>query len=92
MTREEFIKYLENNNIPFEDASKTIKGYDAVYVVSKREYEKKRNYPRKYKDLYVPYLRVSHFDEERWYTRENGWVEYKTQEEIMKIVKELGAE
>lgn len=88
MTREEFIEFLETNGIPYSEC--TVNGLDQVYVFSKDEYEKKEANPRKYKDLSVPYLRISHFDEYPWYTRENGCCCYMDEESVMDIVKELG--
>ena len=70
MTREEFINFLKEHEIPFSED--TDNGMDMVYAYSKVEYELKKKHPRKFKNLYVPYLRVSNFDGE-WYTREDGW-------------------
>lgn len=89
MTRQEFINYLEINEIPYSEYTEN--GADMVYVFSKVEYNKKKAHPRKYKNLYVPYLRVSHFDEYRWYTRDNGLCGYMSIKKVMDIVKELGA-
>lgn len=88
MTREEFINFLKENDIPFDEY--TEHGLDQVYVYSKGEYQLKRKHPRKYKNLYVPYLRVSHFDEDRWYTRENGWCEHMNQDRVLEKCLYLG--
>ncbi len=89
MTREQFIDYLVEREVPFEDASLTVPGYDGIYVSGKKEYEMKRAHPRKYKDLFIPYIRVSHFDEPAWYTRVNGWVSYMTEKDVLDYVEKL---
>ncbi len=87
--KDELIIYLIENEIPYYEET-SIKDYYAIYIYGKDEYEKKHAHPRKYKDLYVPYLRVSHFDEERPYTRQNGWCQHMSKERILEIVDELG--
>ena len=87
--KDELIIYCIENEIPYYEETQ-IKDYYAIYIHDKDAYEKKRKHPKKYKDLYVPYLRVSHFDEERPYTRQDGWCEHKTKEQIMNIVDKLG--
>lgn len=89
MTREEFIKHLDTNDIPYSEYTEN--GLDMVYVFSKNEYEMKKAHPRKHRDLHVPYLRVSHFNEDRWYARENGYCCYMSEEEVLNIVDRLGA-
>ena len=89
MTRQEFIEFLVSNDIPHEEYTEN--GADMVYVFSKDEFEKKKKHPRKYANLYVPYLRVSHFGEgNEWYTRESGWTCYMSQEKVIRKCKELG--
>ena len=81
--RNDFIKWLEKKGIHHSEY--TEKGLDQVYVYSKEEYEKRQNHPRKYKDLYVPYLRVSQFD--GWpnlYVRDNGYCEYMNIQDIVR--------
>lgn len=89
MKREAFIKYLEKKNIPYSEY--TMNGADMVYVYNRREFELKKAHPRKYKDLFVAYLRVSHFDEDMLYTRDCGICGYMNEKEVMRKVKELGA-
>lgn len=93
MTREEFINYLMEIGVPFRDASKDIPGgghYDGVYIFEKKAYELKHKHPRKYKGLYVPYLRVSNFDGD-WYIREDGWTQYCSESIVLEKVKELAS-
>lgn len=87
MTREEFINFLKEHDIPYSEY--TGHGLDQVWVYSKEEYEKIKKHPRKYKDLYVPYLRVSHFDE-TWYTRENGVTGYMSEDRVLEKCLKLG--
>ena len=89
MTRTEFVKFLEENNIPFTEYTQN--GADMVYVFERKAYEEKKKHPRKNKDMYVPYLRVSHFDEKSWYTRDNGYCCYMNQKTVLEKVKKLGA-
>ena len=89
MTKEEFINFLEEHDIHYTEY--TDNGLDQVYVLSREEYEKKKKNPRKYKYLYVPYIRVSHFDEPTWYTRENGWTQYMEVNKVLDKAIEIGA-
>lgn len=91
MTREEFIEFLSEHGIPFTCDYLACK-YDGVYVFSKKEYNLKKIHPRKYKDLYVPYIRVSDFGHKRGrvYTRENGLVGYKDLSEVLDICLKYG--
>lgn len=90
MTRQEFIDFLVENEIPYSEY--TEKGLDQVWVFAKMEYKLKKKHPRKYKDLYVPYLRVSHFDEDRWYTRYNGWTSYMSVDRVLEVCRLLAKE
>lgn len=87
--KDELIIYLIENKIPYYEET-SIKDYYAIYIFEKDAYEKKKKHPRKYKNLYVPYLRVSHFDEERPYTRQDGICGYMSKERIIDIVDQLG--
>jgi hypothetical protein len=87
--KDELIIYLIENGIPYHEETE-IKDYYAIYIFDKDAYEKKHKHPRKYKDLYVSYLRVSHFDEARPYTRQDGICSYMSKERIMDIVDKLG--
>lgn len=87
MKREEFIKYLKENDIPYGENGVT----DAVYVYSKKEHEEMMALPEDLRGgYYVGYLRVSHFDEDMLYTRDNGVCGYRNDKWIMRKVKELG--
>ena len=87
--KDELIIYLIENEIPYYEETK-IEGYYAIYIYDKDTYEKKQKYPKKNQSLYIPYLRVSHFEEERPYTRRDGWCEHMSKEDIMDIVDILG--
>ena len=87
--KDELIIYLIENDIPYHEDTR-IKDHYAIYIFDKDAYEKKQKHPRKYKDLYIPYLRVSHFDEEYPYTRQDGWCQYMSKDKIMDIVDKLG--
>ena len=92
MTREfkdELIIYCIENDIPYYEET-SITNYYALYVYEKDAYEKKKQHPRKNKDLYVSYLRLSHFEKDRAYARYDGWCLYMSKEEIMDIVDKLG--
>lgn len=74
MTKQEFITFLEANNIPYEIADRNIA---TIYVYGKPEdiisFDGR-------KTKFIPYLRVSHFDEKpgMCYTRDCGLCEYHT--------------
>lgn len=89
MTREEFIKLLDEIGAIYEESD--VKGYDGIYICSREEYELRKKHPRKYKDLYVPYIRVSHFDEDQLYVKDNGWCCYRSIDKIIEQVKEYAA-
>lgn len=78
MLRKDFIKLVEGLGLPYKEANVQMlrnKDYDGIYVYGKEAYELVMKHPRKYKDLFVPYIRVSHFDGgfgEPMYIRDNG--------------------
>jgi hypothetical protein len=99
MTRDKFINYLVENNIPYyEDTENGGILHDGVYVFDKKAYrrlEELKKHPRKYKyeieHCYVPYLRVSHFaGYSYWYVRDNGLCELESESDVMDKVKRLG--
>ena len=94
MTREEFINVLKEHDIPFEDLSKNdnyVDGYDGIWVYSRKEYSLVKKHPRKHKNLYVPYIRVSNFGGS-WYTKYCGYTSYQSQKDVMEIVlKEMAS-
>ena len=65
-------------------------GFEQVYVFEKDAYDKRKEHPRKYKDLYVSYLRMSKHDgDDRLYTRRDGIVGYLPDYRIKEIIDEL---
>ena len=82
-TKYEFISWLESIDARFSDQSdeKT----DRVYVYSKEEFDLKKKHPRKFKGLYVPYIRVT-WDENGLYTRWNGLTGYMTEDCVKSII------
>lgn len=82
MTIIEFKKILDTNMIWHHYDN--INGMDIIWVYGRN--------PSVYKaDVYVPYLRVSHFDESDtvWYTRDCGICEYRDLDWILKRCFEL---
>ena len=61
-TKQDFIKYLKQIGARFEEHP--VGNMDFVYVYSKEEYDNKA--------MFVPYLRVSHFEDDLWYVRNCG--------------------
>lgn len=82
--REKFIQFLKNNEIHYSEY--TCNGLDAVYVFSRKEYEEVMKHPRKNKDMYVPQVRVSHFNEDRLYVKDNGWIRHMTYSDVIDLV------
>jgi len=80
MTIGEFVNFLDNHAVHYEVDHRVMVN---IYVFEKRSFEKKEKHPRKNKDLYVPYLRVSHFDGPYWYVRDNGWCHWAKPEEVL---------
>ena len=78
MFREDFIALVEELGLPYKEAKIGLlrdKEYDGIYVYNKHEYEMFVKDPKKYKNLYVPYIRVSDFGSEM-YVRDNGYCYY----------------
>ena len=75
--KDDMIKWLKERQIDFSDVTAE-REIPTVFVYSHKEHIKKKFYPRKYKDLYVPYLRLS-WNWEDWeddgtiYVRDNGY-------------------
>ena len=90
MTRSEFIDWLESVGAIYY-ANDENDATDAVYIFGKKEFELKKKFPRKYAKLYLPYLRVSHFGERgnSLYTRDNGWCEWMSPENVKDICVKL---
>ena len=59
-----------------------------LYIHGKKEWMLRQEHPRKYKDLYVPYIRVSMDDSGMLYTRHNGICGYMPYCKIVEIIKE----
>ena len=64
-------------------------GFEQVYVFEKDAYDKRNNHPRKYKDLYVSYLRISDHGGDGLYTRRDGICGEMTDDGIKRIIDEL---
>ena len=73
MCKNEFIEWLDSVGARYQDYSEG-RGIDTVFVYGKDEYDKKHDHPIKYKNLYVPYLRLSWHQEDprELYVRDNG--------------------
>ena len=91
MTYEEFIERLEEIGACYQ-VYDAIPGRVQVYIHDKGLFQLKKKHPRKYKDLYIPYLRVSGFEDGNYYVRDNGWCQYMPEERIMEIVNDLTQE
>ena len=91
MLREDFIEIIKKLELPFEECSKCggwSEDYDGIYVFGKDEYTKKHKHPRKYKDLFVPYIRVSNFGG-NMYVRDCGYCYYTNDEDLKKKLYRL---
>ena len=55
MLKDDFVKWLEAIGAEYQDCSEERK-QDCIFVFGKDEAIKKKENPRKYKDLYVPYI------------------------------------
>lgn len=71
-TKQDFIAYLDEIGAKHEE--KTVNGIEFVYVYDEKAYGKKSDF--------VPYMRVSHFDNDEWYVRDCGWCEDRSPEDI----------
>lgn len=86
MTREEFIEYLKTTGLDFTESD--VENYDGIYVLG-CESKLKKKHPRKYKNLYVRYIRISGFDSNEWYVRDNGIVYYACEKKVMELIEDL---
>ena len=90
MTCLEFIEFLREKGAAYQ----VVDNHDhpevgpQVYVFDKDAYTKVRKHPRKYKDLYVPYLRVSRFetDGDTVYVRDDGYCTWEYEENVKEAV------
>jgi len=88
MTREDFVEYVKGTGLEYDDKPKGFgDDYDGIYIFG-YESKLKKAHPRKYKNLYVPYLRVSNFSGD-WYVRDNGWCHYAPPCVVMELVEKL---
>ena len=95
MKQKEFIEIIEKMGIPYKVHEET-KG---VYCMSKMEYELKQKHLRKYKRLYIPYYRVSMFEDspnfeghDGLYVRDNGITGYKPIKVILRDLQDYRIE
>lgn len=95
MKQAEFIEIIEKMGIPYTVIEET-KG---VYCMSKTEYELKKKNPVKYRKLYIPYYRVSMFEDspnfeghDGLYVRDNGITGYKPLKIILRDLQEYRKE
>lgn len=83
MLKEQWINYLNENNAVYEEEK--VNDTSFIYVMSKKEYKLSKK--RAYKHIYVPYLRLSHFENGKQYVRDNGYCETLTDEVVKTILK-----
>ena len=84
---EKFINYCDEHKVPYELTE--YNGTEFMYVYGSKRYKLKTTKPRKYKDLYVPYIRIS-FHSRGWYVRDNGYCSYMPESMIFASIEELG--
>lgn len=83
---EKFINYCDEHKIPYN--LENYNGTEFMYVYNSERYKLKTTKPRKYKDLYVPYIRISFHDGD-WFVRNNGICEYMPELVIFASIEEL---
>ena len=87
MFYEEFIKYLDDIGACYVVYNNP--GRVQVYIHDKDLFLLKKKHPRKYKSLFIPYIRVSGFEEGKIYVRDCGLCFYETEEWVKNKAKEL---
>lgn len=101
MTKNEFTKKLDMLKIKYDEVKpRDDLDFYMIYIHSRKEMEMKKSHPRKYKDLYVPYIRVSHFEGDtliqddyrpgKLYVKDNGVTYYMDERKVIELCKELG--
>lgn len=85
---EQVKEYLDKIGARYETV--TTGDFKQIYVFEKDAYDKKHKHPRKYKDLYVSYLRIScHPGHIGLYTRRDGICGYMTDETVKEFIDRL---
>lgn len=101
MTREDFKNHLEYYKVKYiEVKPRDDWDFYQIYVEDKRVREFKDSLPKTRSDVYVPYIRVSHFDgSEKYgmetrngflYIRENGYTYWMKVSDVIKKCEEYG--
>lgn len=87
MTRNDFIDWLKSIGARFQDCSDS-RPIETVFVYGTKEYDLVHNHPKKYKNLYVPYIRVSWHPEDprELYIRWNGSTSWSNEQTIKNII------
>lgn len=85
MSKQDWIDWLESIGARYHEYDNG-GAVDQIYVFSKEEYDLKQAHPRRYKDMYQPYIRLSHFDTGEVYTRWNGYTSTMTDDCVKSIV------
>ena len=88
MTKEKLLGMLDYTEHVYKVVEEPEIGIDQVWIFSRKEYDAKKKHPRKFKDLYVPYIRVSNFEKKRQYVRDNGLCETISDKELMRRLEE----
>ena len=90
MDKEMLLEKLKEMDLPYDV---TGSGEDErIYVCARNAYKKKKEHPSKYKDLYVPYCRISFHSGGMIYVRDNGLCYYVNEQRLMELLERLAAE
>lgn len=88
-TLDELVRILDEKEMPYEE-TKLNNGYRCVHVFDKVAYERKKKHPVKYKNEFVPYIRVSDHNGDP-YIRDCGICYTSTWENVLKMIEKLEA-
>ncbi len=90
MNKEMLLEKLKELDLPYEVTG--FEDKEQIYVCARNAYKKKKEHPNKYKDLYLPYCRVSFYAGGKIYVRDNGLCHYVNKHQLMEILERLAAE
>lgn len=83
------INYCKEANVPYMTESISLMStMHYIYIYDAGLYNLKKSNKEKYKDLYVPYIRLN-WECGMWYVRDNGYCDYMPESVIFERIDEL---
>jgi len=83
MLKKDIIKLLDRKGISYMEQN--VNGVEFVYAYGKSVFVGQG----RERHEYIPYIRMSHFEERRTYVRDNGWCEFYNNEKLTNKIEGL---